>query len=659
MQIARRSFRRAGLAFALLLALLAPALAAERARVKAEDYVIDAEIVPKTHRLIARAKVKITALDDTSFATFELHNALRATRIVDANGKPLTSERVSADNALRVSFPAPLAKGSSTTLTFEYEGALASADDSPVEGLKLAYIGEDISFLLYSGRWFPVTNYGIDRFTSTINITAPTGTAVVGSGSAASPKAAGAGKTVTSFSWPKPSFPGTIIAGPFTDNVFSGGGVHVYVLPDKKQYAAAYAEFAGKQMEFFSSLYGPAPSPILKLVQLPDDAVPAAWAPEIAALATRDFTEKTNYRMLADAVAHQWWGETVSPAGKDDWWLAEGGARASEMRFVQSTVSQQAFEEATRDMAVGALAHDTTPLSSVAKMDMFSPAFQALVTDKGGMIYHMLRWVIGDAAYDKTMKEFIAQYAGKPASVADLQAIAEKNYGDKLTSFFSQWVDGTGAPEFKMKYTVFRVKKGFRVVGQVSQDLDLFRMPVELRVDTDGQSEMKRIEVVGTESPFSIETFGKPRRLVLDPNNWVLKSSPDLRVRIAIRRGQELTQEGNLTEALAEYNKALEVNKNSSLAHYRVAEVFYLQKNYQSAANEYREALNGDQEPRWTEVWSHIGLGKIFDVTGQRPRAVNEYRQAIQTGDNTQGALDEARKYLETPYQRERKTSGK
>jgi tetratricopeptide (TPR) repeat protein len=169
---------------------------------------------------------------------------------------------------------------------------------------------------------------------------------------------------------------------------------------------------------------------------------------------------------------------------------------------------------------------------------------------------------------------------------------------------------------------------------------------------------MKRIDVVGTESAFTVETFGKPRRLVLDPNNWVLKNSPDLRVRIAIRRGQELTLQGNLTEALSEFNKALEVNHNSSLAHYRIAEVFWLQRNYQSSANEYRDALNGDQEPRWTEVWSHIGLGKIFDVTGQRPRAVNEYRQAIQTGDNTQGALDEARKYLDTPYQRERKTNG-
>jgi hypothetical protein len=400
------------------------------------------------------------------------------------------------------------------------------------------------------------------------------------------------------------------------------------------------------------------PGTRLNLIELPDDTVPAWWAPEIAAVATRDITDKTNYRLLADTIAHQWWGVSVSATAKDDLWLVDGGARDSEMRFVQNVAGEAAFEDATKDMAVGALAYDTVPLGSITKLDVFSPQFQSLVTDKGGMIFHMLRWVIGEAAYNKTMDEFMGRFAGKPAKVGDLQSIAEKNYGDKLTAFFSQWVDGTGAPEFKIKYTTFRVKKGFRIVGQISQDLDLFSMPLELKVDTDGKSEMKRIEVRGTESAFSVETFGKPRRLILDPNNWVLKNSPELRTRVAIRRGQELTAAGNLSEALGEFNKALDVNKNSSLAHYRIAEVFYIQRNYQSAANEYRESLNGDEEPRWTEVWSHIGLGKIFDITGQRDRAVNEYRQAIQTNDNTQGALDEARRYLDTPFQRDSRRNG-
>ncbi|HEY6349131.1 MAG TPA: M1 family aminopeptidase [Candidatus Angelobacter sp.] len=656
MHIARRPLRRAYLLWGLALSLALPALGAEKSRVKAEDYQIDAEIFPQTHQLVARVRVKFTATTDTNFGSFELNNGLRVTKVLDAAGKPLTAERISQDNAIRVSFPAGLTKGASETITFEYEGKLANADDSPVEGLKLAYVGEEGTYLLYPGRWFPITNYGIDRFTSSINVTAPTGTIIVGSGSVAPARSVPATKTIASFNWQKPSFPGTIIAGSFVETAV--GTVKVYTRPNKKQFAAAYADTATKEMEYFSSIYGPAITPYIRVVELPGDTVPAWWAPEIAALAGRDIEEKANYRLLADTIAHQWWGVAVSAASKDDSWLVDGGARDSEMRYVQNSAGQQAFEESTKDMAVGALAYDTVPLSSINKLDAFSSQFQALSMDKGGMIFHMLRWVIGDAAFDKTMKEFMDKFSVKSATVADLQTIAEKNYGDKLNAFFSQWVDGTGAPEFKLKYTVFRVKKGFRIVGQISQDLDLFRMPLELKIDTDGQSEMKRIEVVGTQSSFSVETFGKPRRMTLDPNNWVLKNSPDLRVRVAIRRGQELTQQGNLAEALSEFNKALEVNKNSSLAHYRIAEVFYLQRNYQSAANEYRESISGDNEPRWTEVWSHLGLGKIFDITGQRDRAVNEYRQALQTNDNTQGALDEARRYLDSPYQRDTKKNG-
>jgi tetratricopeptide (TPR) repeat protein len=177
-------------------------------------------------------------------------------------------------------------------------------------------------------------------------------------------------------------------------------------------------------------------------------------------------------------------------------------------------------------------------------------------------------------------------------------------------------------------------------------------MPVELKVETDGKTEVKKIDVVGTDSSYTIETFGKPRKITLDPGNWVLKNSAELRLRAAILRGQQLVQQGNLAESLAEFRKAIEQNRNSSLAHYRIAEVFYLQKNYQSAANEYRDALNGDGEPKWTEVWCHIQLGKIFDITGQRERALSEYRQALQTNDNTQGALEEARQHLEKPYER-------
>src|SRR4029077_1028544 len=199
-----------------------PSWAADKTRLRVDDYQIDAELTPHAHKITARAKVKFTALDDLSIATFELHNALRVTKVVDAAGNLLSPERVPQDSTIRVPLTTPVPKDSSTTLTFEYEGVLDSADDSPVQGLKLAYISDDTSYLLYAGRWFPVNAYGINRFTATMNITVPAHMMVIGSGkeapgsAPATKRPAGALPTKTfAFASDKPSFPGTIVAGIF------------------------------------------------------------------------------------------------------------------------------------------------------------------------------------------------------------------------------------------------------------------------------------------------------------------------------------------------------------------------------------------------------------------------------------------------------------
>jgi predicted negative regulator of RcsB-dependent stress response len=653
--------------FLTLVAAAMPAWGVEKARFRAEDYKIEVELLPQSHKLMGRATVKITALDAVNAVTFQLNNGLRITKLTDASNKPLTPERNTQDSTVRFELNSELKKDASTTFNFEYEGTLESADDSPVQGVKLAYIGPDTSYLLYSGLWFPVAGYGVNRFTSTINVTVPAHMVVIGSGKEQKGAPATPSKKATAtiansktftFTSDKASFPGTIVAGTFQEFKSDEAGIdmHVFFKPNHQNLGAEYALTAVKAFTFFVTQYGNAPSTRLKLIEIPDDTVPTAWAPEMAILSSRAITEKTNYRLLANTIAHQWWGVSVSPASKDDWWISDGFARYSEARYVESAAGEAGLEEMVKDMSVGALAYDSVPLSSAAKLDYFSPEFQSLVTDKGAMILHMLRWVVGEREFLKIMREFATKYAGKSASTDDFRELSEEVYGQKLTWFYSQWMDSTSAPEFKAKYTVYRLgnNKGFRVVGAIAQDLDLFRMPVDLRIDTDGKTEEKRIDVVGTDSPFSVETFGRPRRITIDPQNRVLTNSKDIKLRASILRGQGLTQQGDLAGALSEFNKALEANKNSSLAHYRIAEVFYLQKNYQASANAYRESLNGDGEPRWTEVWSHLQLGKIFDVTGQRERAVNEYRQAIQTNDNTQGALEESRRYMQKPFEREK-----
>ncbi len=670
----------------LLFALVATCFAAEKPRIQLDDVAVSAVVIPQSHQIKAQARVKFTALDDITIAVFELHNGLRVTRVANPAGDMLSAERVSQDSTIRISLPSGLSKGATDTLIFDYEGVLQSSDDSPVQGLKLAYIGDPITYLLYAGRWFPMVGYGINRFTSTISVSVPAGYTAVGSGKQTSgglaevtadasaqarkPSAgrsspaklsAPAGYKTYTFTYEeRPSFPGTVLIGKYEATKSTEGGLNltVYTTAEKKAFAQEYAATAVKEFFFYTSSFAPAYSSTLNVVELPNDTVPSAWAPEIAALASHSIAQKVNYRLLANSISHQWWGTMVSPATRNDWWLNDGYARYSEALYVEHVAGAAGFEEVTKDMSVGALAYVSVPLADVGRLDTFSPEFQSLVTDKGGVILNMLRWIIGDQAFDKTTRTFVSQYAGKSASVDDFRKVAEQASGEQLSWFFAQWLNSTGAPEFKNKYTVYRTQKGFRVVGEIQQDMDLFRMPVELRIDTDGKTETKRIEVEGTNSAYAVETFGRPRKITIDPGNMVLQNSKELQVRTSIMRGQQDVEQGDLTEALKEFQKALEINRNSSLAHYRIAEVFFLQHNYQSAANSYRESLNGDGVPRWTEVWSHIQLGKIFDLTGQRERATNEYRQALQTNDNTQNALDEARKYLQSPFQPASGTNG-
>ena len=186
MRVYRRRYRpalSASLPLLLVFFLSLPAWSADqKMRLRVDDYQIEAELNPHSHKISARTKVKFTALDDLTVASFELNNALRLTKVTDANNKPLSAERVTQDSSVRIPLTAGMAKDSSTTLTFEYEGILDSADESPVQGLKLASIGDDTSYLLYAGRWFPVNGYGLNRFTSTISITVPSHMVAIGSG---------------------------------------------------------------------------------------------------------------------------------------------------------------------------------------------------------------------------------------------------------------------------------------------------------------------------------------------------------------------------------------------------------------------------------------------------------------------------------------------
>jgi hypothetical protein len=658
----RNSHRHAApLAAAFALALCSSSLQAQsqrenRARIDVEQYTVEADIAPAAQTINAKVAIRFTPIDDNvTSAAFELNNALNVSKVVDAAGKQIPASRNQQDFTIRLSFDQPLPKGQAQTITFFYDGKLSGNEDSPVYGIKFAAIHPDYSFLLYPARWFPISGYSTDRFAAEMRISVPTGFTVLGSG--IDTKDVRADKQVYTIKLERPSFPGSIaiVKGEASRIASEGVTTAAYFRGPEAEMAQPYGEQVGKMMSYFGGLYGLPPYANLTLVETEDGAPNGFSAPGMIFLAPRAIGKQVNSKLLANQTARQWWEQLTSPTTRNHLWIENGLAAYSELVWAEHEKGPGAMEQQRRDLFVEALTIDNVPALQAARLEDYSPELWALTGSKGAAVMSMLRFAVGDDNFYKVLKTYAQQYAWKSASTEDFRKVVETVSGQELGYFFIQWLETSLSPEFKLEYTIFRTQKGFRVMGKIAQDVDTFRMPVDLKIETEGNPEEKRIEVVGTSSEFSVDTFGKPRSVVIDPNNRVLRYSGQVRVAVAIRRGEQYAELSEFGEALKEYQKALETNRTSSLAHYRIAEVHFLQNNYQQAANSFREGLAGDLDPKWTEVWSHINLGKIFDISGQRERAVSEYNLAIRTKDDTQGAQEEAGKYLKVPYERQRR----
>jgi aminopeptidase N len=643
----------------LLAVLLSASAGRAQTRFEVTRYAIDAELFPSTHILTAKARIDFLAKADLTTLTFDLHSYLRVDKVLDEEGKELRFRRDGL--GLQVDFLNPVLQGKSSWITVSYGGPLASADGSPVEGLKLAYIGNEGSYLLYAGRWFPVSNYAVNRFAATMRITVPSGLTVIASGKELAPQQQ-TGKTIYSYEFDQPSFPGTVLAGKYVVQPATavGANIALYLKPGHEDFAASYGEAAAKILTFFSDRFGALPSGRLAIAEIEDGTVGGYTAPGLVALASRGFSSPVNTRLLAHEISHQWWRCLVSPASRDDAFLDEGLATYSAAMYLEASAGENEFEDTMRDIQIGALTHeDVAPIAQAGRLHEFTPEYQSIVFQKGAMVFHMLRWVLGDDAYLKTLQAMVDDYAWKPISTDEFEKLAEKTSNQELTYFFAQWVSSTGVPQFKRTWAVYRTEKGYQVVGKVQQDLDIFRMPVEIRVFAEGRKPVnERVEMVGTTADFTVNTPTRPLRVVIDPASRILKYDESTKIAVEMAKGDQLVQQQAYLEAIKQYQGVLELNKNSSLAHYRIGEIHFKLRNYNAAAEEMRAALNGDVQPKWTEVWAHLTLGKIFDATGQRDRALNEYQRALQTNDNTQGALDEANRYTQKPYTEESRQVG-
>ena len=672
--------RRACVAFgALLVVVLACAVSPLRAQAPrlvgflADNYDISATLDSTHQSITAIAKIDFRATDVSSNLRVELHPNLIVNDVKTADGRSLGFGRDSMNPLyVLVTLPTPVATGAHVTLTFTYSGLLANEENSPVPGVRAAVIGHEDAYLLLPSRWFPLTNFPSNRYTATFRLNVPDSFAVAGSGKSSSPtplagkSGAESGRLLYTFECKTPGPHGTFVAGNLQLNPKQAEGIEVAVYAPHSDSANAqgFADDVARAVTVFSDIFGSLQDPEFTVIQLPDGTVRDFAAPGVLLVSRHLWEPKIAERTIARLVAAQWFGNSVLPATPGDVWVTDGLSRYCEELYAEQSAGKEAGLRAVDEFAVGALMYDdASPIAQAARLAPYSSDYRSVVLNKGAMVFHMLRGLMGDVAFKTMLHDFATKYAGKTATIDDLVNLADRDVqaaakpgflAPNLRGFFVQWLNSTGVPDFTTDFVVYRTPKGFRIVGKIKQPIDTFSMPVELRIDTEGNPETKWVDVLGIESPFIVETFGRPKPggIKVDPNNLVLKGSVSLRARAAIARGEELAELGRYYEAIGQYQRALSIQPGRPLANFRMGEAFFYQKNYQAAANAFRESLQAVPEPseKWTEVWGHIYLGKVFDLLGQRERAVNEYSKAKQTNDDTGGAQLEAERWLKKAY---------
>jgi aminopeptidase N len=636
-----------------------------RPPIEIQHYRIEATLIPDTHEIEAATTIQFVPEEPTDHIVLELNENFWLQKVLDTEGIELEFEDGAlGPGILTVLFSRPLETGTSVTIRLEYKGGfdrdpysrMYSRDESS------AYIGMEGSYLMYGAKWIPLTRLMENQAPTTMEVTVPLGMTVIGPGIQQPVITKGVSET---FTWnadvPIPAV--SMAAGQYFQRELQVGDFNLdcFAKAENLESIQEAAKTVAGILDFYQKIYGPSASGnSYRLVEVDDRLKNRHGMLGTIFITRRELAQPSgSIRDLARRVAYQWWEETVGVRSAADLWLEDGMAYYSAAKYLQNAEGPDAFNEEVEALAILALKFESTsPVRQGLDLGYRTDRYESVVAGKGAWVLNMLHGLLGDSKFDSLIQQYILDYSGKGGSTGEFRKIAESLYGEDLGWFFTEWLDATGVPSLETDYVVYKTVDGFRITGVVQQDRDLFRIPVEIALISGDEEVIKKIELSGKSTPFDMTSFSYPEKIVLDPNHNLLRDSSELRASVQLALGNDRKEQGDFIGAVRAYEDALKINPQRSLAHFRLAEIFYEQFNLQSAADSFRNALNGDMNPKWIEVWCYIYLGKIYDILGQRQRAMAEYQKAINTKDDTNGAQAEANKWISTPFVRKRTIIG-
>lgn len=388
--------------------------------------------------------------------------------------------------------------------------------------------------------WFPSYDATNDKFTSEMVATVPGTWFALSNGSLIS-ETSNADGTKT-FHWsqdrPHANYLVTLAAGEFERIDASRNGLTIDYFVEKKDVENAKATFAATpdMIALFEEITGCA-YPWAKYSQIVvRDFVFGGMENTSATTMTEDLIhdekalkDSSGEYLISHELAHMWFGDLLTCRDWSHGWLNESFATYLECLWDERRHGIDNYRQGINENAELYLGERyRRPIVSNVWNEPID-VFDRHLYEKGSVVLHMLRSLLGDDGFFRSIRRYVAENQERSVVTSDLAAAVEKETGRNIEWFFQQWVFSPGHPEFKLSWQWDAAQKLATVSVKQTQSNDngvpTFRVPVLIDFRTGRKKSTEfRVEITDKEQTFIFPLAEKPDVCRFDPHNAVLKT---------------------------------------------------------------------------------------------------------------------------------------
>jgi aminopeptidase N len=475
------------------------------------------------------------------------------TKVVELDAVELTIDKVSAGGKtaefrydgkrLRVELPGALAAGAELTLAVDYKGAprrglyFISPDEGyPRKPVQVWTQGQDED----SRYWFPCFDAPSEKATSEVTVSVPSNMFALSNGTLVSDKTSGGKRTLH---WrldvPHSCYLVTLAVGDFgtVETKWRDTPVVYYVERGREEAAERTLARTPQMLELFSQKFGvPYPYPRYAQVFVADfifggmENTSATTLTDTVLMDERAAIDYDIDALVAHELAHQWFGDLVTCRDWGEGWLNEGFATYSEYIWREHHEGRDAADLELEEWAEQYFGEDAGRYRRTIATKLYDEPidiFDHHLYEKGGRVLHMLRNVLGDDAFYKTLAHYLGKHRHGLVESRDLARAVEDATGKVLDWFFSQWViDGAGHPELDInirwdpdtQLATVAIEQTQKVEGRTPE----FRLPAKMRFRVRDKDVDVPIEIAERKHAFHLRLDAEPSQAIFDPGRVLL-----------------------------------------------------------------------------------------------------------------------------------------